>query len=168
MNDNMNDRLYRSREKRVVAGVAGGLAEYMNIDPILVRIVFIIITFLNGIGVLLYLVMWIVIPERELIMNYSSTAGKSTNDTNNTNEGEAFSGGGQEEFDPVKFFNERKQRRSYNGRITAGVILTLLGIIFLAERFLPNLDLLDFLPLLLILLGVFILWNSIKNNKIKQ
>ncbi|MBN2088101.1 PspC domain-containing protein [candidate division KSB1 bacterium] len=56
-------RLYRSQVTRTIGGVCGGIAEYFNIEPILVRITFIILAFLNGIGVLAYLAGLIIIPE---------------------------------------------------------------------------------------------------------
>ncbi len=59
----MDTKLYRSRADRVVAGVAGGLGRYLNLDPILVRLFFVLLTISGGIGVLLYLVLAIVIPE---------------------------------------------------------------------------------------------------------
>ena len=55
-------RLYRSRTDKMIGGVAGGLAEYFNVDPTLVRIVFVLLGVLGG-GVLAYLVMWIVVPQ---------------------------------------------------------------------------------------------------------
>ena len=52
-----------SREGRVVAGVCAGLAAYFGVDPTLVRLAFALITVFGGLGVLLYLCAWIVIPE---------------------------------------------------------------------------------------------------------
>lgn len=57
-------RLYRSREGRIVAGVCAGLAEYLGIDVNLVRLIFAVLTIFGGIGVLLYLVAWLIIPEQ--------------------------------------------------------------------------------------------------------
>ncbi len=56
-------RLYRSRTDRQIAGVAGGLAEYLGIDPTLVRLGFIFLTLAGGHGVLLYIILWLVMPE---------------------------------------------------------------------------------------------------------
>ena len=56
-------RLYRSRHERMIAGVAGGLGEYFTIDPTLIRLVFVVFTFLGGPGAVLYLIGWFVIPE---------------------------------------------------------------------------------------------------------
>ncbi len=60
---NGNKRLYRLRNGRVVAGVCAGVAAYFGVDPTLVRLAFALLTVFGGIGVLLYLCAWIVIPE---------------------------------------------------------------------------------------------------------
>jgi phage shock protein C len=60
----MNGRLYRSRDERVLAGVAGGLAEYLDIDPSLVRVVWVILAlFSGGAFLIVYIVMALVVPE---------------------------------------------------------------------------------------------------------
>src|SRR5262245_22799119 len=59
----MPDRLYRSRDERVLFGVAGGIAEWLDVDPALVRIVFALLVITAGVGFLLYIVMALVIPE---------------------------------------------------------------------------------------------------------
>lgn len=56
-------RLYRSRTNKQIAGVAGGLAEYFNVDPTLVRILFVLFALAGGPGLLLYIVLWLVMPE---------------------------------------------------------------------------------------------------------
>jgi len=56
--------LRRSTENSVIAGVCGGIAEYLNSDPVLFRIVFIGLAFLGGVGVILYFICWIVMPIR--------------------------------------------------------------------------------------------------------
>ena len=55
-------RLYRNRYDTVIAGVAGGLAKYFNIDPIIARIIFVILAFTGGGGVIIYIVLWIAVP----------------------------------------------------------------------------------------------------------
>jgi phage shock protein PspC (stress-responsive transcriptional regulator) len=63
----VNDRLYRSRDERMFAGVAGGVAERLDLDPSLVRVVWLILIFLTGgLFLLLYIVMAIVVPEAPL------------------------------------------------------------------------------------------------------
>ena len=60
----MNEHLYRSRDDRMISGVAGGLAESWDADPSIVRIVWVILAFLTGgIAILVYIVMAIVVPE---------------------------------------------------------------------------------------------------------
>lgn len=56
-------RLYRSTSNKMIAGICGGIGEYFNIDPTLVRILFAISVFFGGFGVLAYIVGWIIIPE---------------------------------------------------------------------------------------------------------
>lgn len=58
------ERLYRSRSNRVIAGVAGGLGEYLQIDPVIIRVIWILLFFAGGSGLLLYIIGWILIPER--------------------------------------------------------------------------------------------------------
>jgi len=59
-------RLYRSRKDRMIAGVCSGLGGYLQIDPTIVRIIFIALFFAGGGGVLVYLILWFVTPEEPL------------------------------------------------------------------------------------------------------
>ncbi len=62
----MNERLYRSRSDRVVAGVAGGLAEIWNLDPSIVRVVWaVLVPLTGGIALLVYVVMALIVPEED-------------------------------------------------------------------------------------------------------
>jgi phage shock protein C len=57
-------RLYRSTKNRRVAGVCGGIAEYLNIDPVIPRIIFFILVLPGGFpGLLPYIILWIIVPE---------------------------------------------------------------------------------------------------------
>ncbi len=56
-------RLYRSSRDRMVGGVCGGLGKYLDVDPTLVRLLFVAATLLGGHGVLIYLIMLILIPN---------------------------------------------------------------------------------------------------------
>jgi phage shock protein C len=58
-------RLVRSRNDRMIAGVAGGLAATLNIDPLLVRIVLLALAFLNGFGLMLYVALWLLVPNED-------------------------------------------------------------------------------------------------------
>ena len=59
-------KLYRSRSNRKLAGVCGGLAEYFTIDTTLVRVLFVVLAVMGGPGVLAYLLLWILVPEKPL------------------------------------------------------------------------------------------------------
>lgn len=56
-------RLQRSRDQRMVAGVAGGLAEYVDVDPLLIRVLIAVLAVFGGVGVLLYAVGWLLLPD---------------------------------------------------------------------------------------------------------
>ncbi|WP_329740623.1 PspC domain-containing protein [Dyella sp. A6] len=59
----MANRLYRSRTDRKLAGVCGGLAAFLGWDPTLVRVLWIVLTLLGGSGVLIYLILWLAMPD---------------------------------------------------------------------------------------------------------
>ena len=59
-------RLYRSRESRMLCGVCGGIAEYFNIDPTLIRLLFVLFG-LSGSGILAYIIAAIIIPDSPVV-----------------------------------------------------------------------------------------------------
>lgn len=59
----MGKRLVRSRDDRMIAGVCGGLAQYLGIDPMIVRLAAVALTVFGGSGIILYLAGWLLIPE---------------------------------------------------------------------------------------------------------
>jgi phage shock protein PspC (stress-responsive transcriptional regulator) len=59
----MAKKLFRSRKNRKIAGVCGGIAEYFNVDPIIVRLITLILVLSAGGGLVAYIIAWIVIPE---------------------------------------------------------------------------------------------------------
>jgi len=62
----MKKRLYRSRDNKMLAGVCGGIAEYFNIDPTIVRIIMVLISLGGGTGILIYVALAIIMPERPI------------------------------------------------------------------------------------------------------
>lgn len=56
-------RMLRTNTDRMIAGVAGGLSTYFNIDPVFIRLAFVILALFNGFGALLYLAMWVLLPN---------------------------------------------------------------------------------------------------------
>jgi phage shock protein C len=61
----MNKRFSRSRSDRMLGGVCGGLADFLNIDSIWVRLFFILLVVGDGIGVLIYVILWIILPNSD-------------------------------------------------------------------------------------------------------
>lgn len=130
------NKLYRSRKTRIIAGVAGGLAEYFEIDVTLVRLLWVLAVFAGGTGVLAYIVAVIVIPEEKDAFGYP---------------------GAEQVEDRVK---PEKIPHRETARRNAGLLLIGLGIVLLAYEILPR-DLMRYLwPLLLIALGIFILFRD--------
>jgi phage shock protein C len=153
-------RLYRSEINHVIAGVCGGLAEYFNIDPLLVRLLFVVLVFAGGSGVLIYIILWIVAPMKTGLHQ------KSTFEA---------SGNGQATQEPAKTVYEtsnqnnpvspeKKQTRRRKGLI-GGLVLITLGVLFLVDEFVPSLDFGDLWPFLLVVIGVGLLINSIAQKK---
>jgi len=56
-------RLYRSGKERILGGVCGGIAEYFNVDPTIIRLLWILFVFGFGTGILAYIIAWIIIPR---------------------------------------------------------------------------------------------------------
>jgi phage shock protein C len=56
-------KLYRSRSQRMLAGVCGGLAEYFNVDATLIRVLFLVLAVFGGTGLVIYVVMWLIVPD---------------------------------------------------------------------------------------------------------
>ena len=61
----MKRKLYRIREGKKLAGVCGGIAEYFNLDPTLIRIIWALIAWFAGAGIILYIICAFVMPEKE-------------------------------------------------------------------------------------------------------
>ena len=57
-------RLYRSNKEKVIGGVCGGIAEYLGVDPVFIRLLWLLLALVWGYGVLLYLIAWIIIPHK--------------------------------------------------------------------------------------------------------
>ena len=58
-----SEKLYRSRTNRQVAGVCAGLGQRFNVDPTLIRVLFVLLALFGGAGIVLYVAMWIIVPE---------------------------------------------------------------------------------------------------------
>jgi len=77
-----NKKLYKSRENKVLAGVLGGLGEYMGVDPVLLRVAYIALSVFSAVfpGIICYILMAIVIPNRpETVNEQAREANTATN-----------------------------------------------------------------------------------------
>jgi len=63
MTNNEVKRLYRSKTDRMLGGVCGGLGKYFNLDPVLMRLLWVLLFFCGGVGFLGYIIAWIIMPE---------------------------------------------------------------------------------------------------------
>ncbi|MCI6253298.1 PspC domain-containing protein [Eubacterium coprostanoligenes] len=79
----MSKKLYKSTTDRKLCGVCAGIANYLNIDPTVVRLLWALITFLGGAGVIAYIVCALVIPDEPYNNNYQDPYYAPTDDSNN-------------------------------------------------------------------------------------
>jgi phage shock protein C len=144
----VTDRLYRSRDDRMLAGVAGGLAENWKIDPSLVRIVWALLMVLTGgLAFLVYVVMAIVVPERPagVAVDRPDDAPKPADAAG------VASPTGRTSPTPSRRSDHSDATR---GGLVAGLILILVGGFFLVRQLLPSIDLGFWWPIVAIGLGV--------------
>ncbi|MEI6221963.1 MAG: PspC domain-containing protein [bacterium] len=139
-------QLHRSKKNVMIAGVAGGLGEYFAIDPALIRIFFILTALASGMGILLYFILWAVLPEatEENSMTVSSKKEEKSNSDNQ---------------DPVLTAPKTREERRKTS-IMGGVLLVTLGLIFLAENLFPGFGFNRFWPVILIAIGVGLMIKS--------
>jgi len=164
-------RLYRSRIDRMIAGVCGGLAKYFDIDPTIVRVLFVVSIFVGGGGIIAYIILWIVVPEEQIIFQ-SATQDSQTHQANSDSE-ESNSNTKQDssKFDSSNFNSEVNKKFNdatneinkildearNNKKVLGGTILILLGALFLLDNLLPHFDFGDYWPIILIAIGVGII-----------
>ena len=146
-------RLNRSRSDRMIAGVCGGLGKYFSVDATIVRLVFLLLLIFGGAGFLLYLILWIVVPDEQRL-------GASPQDVihANTQElGQAASDFGKSMGQAVgSSSGDVTQSAARNGPLIFAVILIFLGIWFLLQN-LFHIDLGQFWPIVLIIIGLALL-----------
>lgn len=143
----MTKRLYRSRKYKMIGGVAGGLAEYFDIDPVFMRALFIITALGYGIGFIAYIVLWIIVPLRPKIY-IDPDKGIFTEQT---------------EEEPVEITG-LSENSAYNRKTIFGAVLIALGIIFFLDNFIVSISFKDIYPLLIIGIGAFVLYRGFKEK----
>jgi phage shock protein PspC (stress-responsive transcriptional regulator) len=160
-------RLYRTVQGRVIGGVAGGLADFFGMDPTIVRLIFVLLVIFGGSGVLLYIILWIILPENNIYTNYTAYSSSSPPPTGEKSGiGEAYEGFDQgkpytSENNTIHKVVEAQQKKKVEGSLIGGAILIVLGSIFLIERFIPRIDFGDLWPILLISLGLILIFANL-------
>jgi len=161
----MAKKLYRSTTDKMLGGIAGGLAEYFDIDSTLIRVLFILTVFLGGGGIIAYIILWIFVTERPFIV----TPGPAPTDPGERSDAQDKPGSETSSSNNYftayqKMFDEQKKNRAMWG----GTILILLGGLFLLDNFLPRFDFGDFWPLILIGIGAGLLINAKNKQQLKR
>ena len=146
----MKRRLYRSDTESVLGGVAGGVAEYLDVDPAIVRVIWALLALITGgIFLVLYIVMWIVVPY-----------GPET--------GEVAAGDSAVPDGASPTWNAQPRRRardpSGGGSWIFGLVLIGLGVYFLAREYLPEVHVDRLWPLGLVLIGLVLLFGAIRRR----
>jgi phage shock protein PspC (stress-responsive transcriptional regulator) len=142
----MNKKLYRSRTDSMIAGVCGGLAEYFNVDVVLVRVAAVILALTaHGAGLLAYLIFWIVVPQKPIEESLVETENRPT-----------------EAAESEKTGSEKK-----NGVIFIGAALIILGGLILLNNFIPVIffSLGKLWPVVIIVIGILVLKKGAENKE---
>lgn len=153
----MTGRLTRSRTDVVVAGVCGGLGEYLRIDPVLVRLFFVLLALGSGVGVLIYLILWVVLPRQ----GAGEAGAPDTLRAGAEEIAERARAAGEE-------LRENLRQPNPNAGVAVGLALIVLGALFLLQ----GLDLawmrwlrFEMLwPLLLVAAGLALIWRQLKGG----
>ena len=142
----VRDPLYRSRDDRMIAGVAAGVAESIGADPSIIRVVWALLMFLTGgLALVAYIVMAIVVPERPEDLPAASDPS-----------GAAAPPGTTVPMGATAPSARPRRDRADRGRggLLVGLVLIVIGVIFLIREFLPFLDIALWWPIAAIGLGV--------------
>lgn len=122
----MENRLTRSTQERMFAGVCGGLARYLQVEVLLVRLFFVVFTLVGGIGPLVYIILWIVVPTDE-----ASGSGAEPAGLNGKHFEERMQAFGKE-------FEHAIEHPHKNAGLYVGIGLVLLGVFFFLKMLNPS------------------------------
>ena len=150
-------RLYRSVKDRYIGGVAGGIAEYFNMDSVVVRLIFVLVSLVGGSGILIYIILWIAVPETEIISIENKNNIKMETENKEVNQSTEDSKG-----------KDSSKLNRTNGSFVGGAILITLGILFFLDNFIPNIDFGDLWPIILIVIGISILVRNYSGKSKKE
>ncbi len=146
----MVKKLYRSTTDKMIAGVCGGLAEYFEIDSTLVRILFLALLIFGGGGVLIYIIMWIVVPKRPYFLNNPQSDWNGEKKTPDVNVGE----------NNPNYSVEVEAPKSYGKNTIIGIIVIVIGLLLLFDNFNFTFGFSKLWPILLIIFGASLILKS--------
>lgn len=158
----MKKKLYRSKKDCVIGGVCGGIAEYFDVDPTLVRLLAILIFFFGGSGIIAYIIGWIIIPQNpngnteDNSENKSEIKGKTKKGTDTDKVSKKV------EENLVEERSEGNSERNRN--IILGIILIIAGLIFMGSTLFPWITWIawgTFWPVIIIVVGLVIIIRAI-------
>ena len=160
----MTQKLYRSRTDCMIGGICGGLGEFFSIDPVLVRLAFAFAAVMMGSGVLLYILLWIIVPEE-------SEAGKEgrsifqniTEDKDGATIKDDLTDSVKRVASEARNFRGEKYRSGGSGTLS-GILLIAIGFLFLINRYI-DIDFDKLWPIILIAIGFGLLIRSVNRNK---
>ena len=157
--------LVRSDKNRIVAGVCQGLGEYLGIDPLILRILFVVLALANGTGLVLYVMGWLFIPKGEatfasheqMVRHNAAEIGQRARELGRQARGGVR--GDDEMVDPWSVPEERRNSLGIGGIVLVSIgILLLMRNIGLFAWFRPG----EMLPLALIAVGAVLLLNNLR------
>lgn len=156
----MKNKLFRSKKDCVIGGVCGGIAEYFDVDPTLVRLLAILIFFFGGSGIIAYIIGWIIIPQ--------NPNGNTEDNSENKGEIKGKIKKGADKADKKVEENlpeERSKGNSERNRnIILGIILIIVGLVFMGTTLFPWITWIawgTFWPVIIIVVGLVIMIRAI-------
>jgi len=149
----MTKKLYRSQKDQIIGGVCGGIAEYFAVDPTLVRLAFVLLAFVEGAGIIGYIIAWIIIPERPKDDHQGQ---KEVYDVDFDEEDE------EGEFKSKEASSEGEKKSKEQRKNILGLILIALGVFFIVDNWIPGFYWRRFWPIILIVLGSILIYREAK------
>ena len=164
-------RVYRNSYDKVIAGVAGGLAHYFNVDPIIIRLLFVALAFAGAGGIIVYIILWIALPfnpDHDYYTFYNNQNPEDNQDEKTKNQDDTKSDEAEildSNISARPFENTGKRDSKKEGNLIVGIFLIVLGLIFLIVRFIPDLYIRHFWPLILVIIGFVFIYNALSKPK---
>ncbi|NLI70726.1 MAG: PspC domain-containing protein [Firmicutes bacterium] len=144
----MAKKIYRSATDKMIAGVCGGLADYFDVDPVLIRLLWVLAFFAGGMGLLVYIAAWIIIPEKKNLHEHIPDATV-----------------GEEELQTVESLPQDAESSNRKGYLIVGLIAIFIGLFLLMKQFMPFLPWHNAWPIIIILVGIAIVLSGLAGKK---